>query len=142
MDRSNAIMNRAGTFLAAYRACGRVGVSAEAAGIRRQQHYRRLEKDAKYRKAFAEAHREFLIKAKDEAEERAEQFHALEIGQVDQRIRALQMRWDVLRRGLAIIIEERGADMHDIPGGRSGFLCRDFKGKDANQEISRIDPGI
>jgi len=135
-------MNRARAFLDAYRICGKVKAAAEASGVKRRQHYTRLRTDERYQREFREAHEDYLLRIREEAEERAEKFHDLEIGQLDQRIKALQTRWDMLRRGLVQIIEERGADMHDVPGGKSGLLCRDFKGKDANQEISKIDPGI
>jgi hypothetical protein len=29
-----------------------------------------------------------------------------------------------------------------VPGGASGLLCRDYKGKEADQLITRIDPGV
>jgi len=44
--------------------------------------------------------------------------------------RLLQKRWDRLRVGLDLILEERGADMADPPGGASGLLVRDYKGKE------------
>ena len=32
--------------------------------------------------------------------------------------------------------------MADLPGGASGFLCRDYKGKEADRLVTRIDPGV
>jgi hypothetical protein len=58
------------------------------------------------------------------------------------RIEALQYRWNRLRASLDSLLNERGADMAHIPGGSSGLLCRDFKGKDANVEVSRVDSGL
>jgi hypothetical protein len=45
------------------------------------------------------------------------------------RVAALQKRWDYLRAGLDLILDQRGADMADLPGGSSELLVRDFKGK-------------
>jgi hypothetical protein len=42
---------------------------------------------------------------------------------------ALQKRRDCLRTGLDLILDQRGADIADLPGGASGMLCRDYKGK-------------
>ena len=32
--------------------------------------------------------------------------------------------------------------MADVPGGASGLLCRDYKGKEADQMVKRFDPGV
>ena len=32
--------------------------------------------------------------------------------------------------------------MADLPGGASGMLCRDYKGKEADQLVTRIAPGV
>jgi hypothetical protein len=42
------------------------------------------------------------------------------------------------------VILERAADpsFAKIPGGTTGLLVRDYKGKDANQEIYRVDVGL
>jgi len=140
-------MNRAEAFIAAYRKCGSVAKAARAAKINRQMHYRRLHSaDEKYRKeycqAFADAHREAMETLRIEAERRADKIHALEIGSVDARIEALQDRWNKLRRGVEQLIEERGANMINVPGGRSGLLCRDYKGKDADRAVYRVDNGL
>jgi hypothetical protein len=29
-----------------------------------------------------------------------------------------------------------------VPGGASGMLCRDYKGKKADRLVTRIDPGV
>ena len=58
------------------------------------------------------------------------------------RVAALQKRWDRLRAGLDLILDQRGADMADIPGGASGLLVRDYKGKEADRLVTRIDPGV
>jgi len=33
------------------------------------------------------------------------------------------------------------SDMADPPGGASGILCRNYKGKEADRLVLRIDPG-
>jgi hypothetical protein len=33
-------------------------------------------------------------------------------------------------------------EMVDVPGGASGLLCRDFKGKEADRLVTRIAPGV
>ena len=67
---------------------------------------------------------------------------ALEISSRNSRVAALQKRWDRLRAGLDLILDQRGADMADLPGGASGILARDSKGKEATAEVYRIDPGV
>jgi hypothetical protein len=32
--------------------------------------------------------------------------------------------------------------MADIPGGVTGLLCKDYKGKDADQLVTKIDTGV
>jgi hypothetical protein len=49
---------------------------------------------------------------------------ALEISSRNARVAALQKRWDRLRAGLDLILDQRGAEMTDLPGDASGFLCR------------------
>lgn len=63
-----------------------------------------------------------------------------EIGIRNARVAALQDRWERMKR----VILERAADpsFANIPGGSTGLLCRDYKGKDANQEIYRVDTGL
>jgi hypothetical protein len=67
---------------------------------------------------------------------------ALEISSRNSRIRALQRRWDRLRARLAEILDQRGADMADIPGGSTGLLRREYKGKKADRLVTRIDTRI
>jgi hypothetical protein len=49
---------------------------------------------------------------------------------------------DSLRWNLDLILDQRGADMADVPGGASGLLVRDSKGKEADRLVTRIDPGV
>jgi hypothetical protein len=37
-------------------------------------------------------------------------------------------RRDRLRAGLELVLDQRSADMADLPGGASGLLCRDYEG--------------
>ena len=67
---------------------------------------------------------------------------ALEISSPNSRVAALQTRWDRLRAGLGLILDQRGGDMADLPGGASGLLCRDYKGKKADKLVTRIDRGL
>jgi hypothetical protein len=67
---------------------------------------------------------------------------ALEISSRNARVTSLQKRWDRLRDGLNLVLDERGADMAEVPGGASGLLCRDYKGKEADRLVTRIDPGV
>ncbi len=34
-----------------------------------------------------------------------------------------------MRAALDVLLDERGKELKDIPGGASGLLCRDYKGK-------------
>jgi hypothetical protein len=43
---------------------------------------------------------------------------------------------------LDLILDQRGADMADLPGGASGMLVRDYKRKEAGRLVTRIDPGV
>jgi hypothetical protein len=67
---------------------------------------------------------------------------ALEISSRNARVQALQKRWDHLRASLDLILNQRGADMADLPGGASGILRRDYKGRRADQLVTRIDLGV
>jgi hypothetical protein len=62
---------------------------------------------------------------------------ALEISSRNSRVAALQKRWDARAR-LDLILDQRGADMADLPGGASGLLVRDSKGKEADRLVPRI----
>jgi hypothetical protein len=63
---------------------------------------------------------------------------ALEISSRNARVQALQNRWDRLRAGLDLILQQRGADMADVPGGASGLLVREYR-KEADRLVTRID---
>ena len=52
MPEKKSTPSRVKTFLDAYAGCGSVTAAAKAAGIDKSLHYRRLEKDTEYRKAF------------------------------------------------------------------------------------------
>jgi hypothetical protein len=41
-----------------------------------------------------------------------------------------------------VILDQRGADMAEVPGGAGGLLVRDSKGKEATAEVYRIGPGV
>ena len=56
--------------------------------------------------------------------------------------RGAQEGWDRLCAGLDPILDQRGADMADLPSGASGMLCRDYTGKEADRLVTRIDPGV
>ena len=67
---------------------------------------------------------------------------ALDISSRKGRVAALQKRWDRLRARLDLILDQRGADMAVLPGGASGSLVRDYKGKEADRLVTRTDPGV
>ena len=56
----------------------------------------------------------------------------------ENRLAALQDRHDRLN----LIVEERAADMAEAPGGKSGLLTRDYKGKNADQVVYKLDTGL
>jgi hypothetical protein len=58
------------------------------------------------------------------------------------RVAALQRRWDRPRAGLDLILDQRGADLVDIPGGASGLLVRGYTGKEADRLVTRLDPVV
>ena len=49
---------------------------------------------------------------------------------------------DSLRWNLDLILDHRGVDMIDLPGGASGLLCRNYEGKEADWLVTRVDPGV
>jgi hypothetical protein len=54
---------------------------------------------------------------------------------------------DSLRWNLDLVLDQRGADMVDLPGGASGLLARDYKGKETDTgprgaPRRSIDPGV
>ncbi len=65
---------------------------------------------------------------------------ALEISSRNARVQALQNRWDKMRR----VIDERAAspDFADVPGGTTGLLCKDYKGKVADTVVYKVDTGL
>lgn len=63
---------------------------------------------------------------------------ALEISDRNNRIQVLQDLLDRSRR----LIAARALDMPDVPGGETGLLCRDYKGKDANQPVYKADTAL
>src|SRR5450759_1568134 len=67
---------------------------------------------------------------------------APEISSRNSRVAALQKRWDRLRVGLDLILDQRGANMADLPGGASGLLVRDYRGKEADVLVTRSAPGV
>ena len=62
---------------------------------------------------------------------------ALEISSRNARVQALQNRWDRMRR----VIDERAAspDFAEVPGGTTGLLVKDYKGKDADTPVYKVD---
>jgi len=40
------------------------------------------------------------------------------------------------------VIEERGAEVADVPGGSSGLLVKTYKGKDADTAVYRFDAAL
>jgi hypothetical protein len=69
-ERVDKAKNQA-AFLAAFRSCGRIDVSAKAAGITSQAHYLWIKKDPEYKRIFAEAREEAVAYLEDEAHRRA-----------------------------------------------------------------------
>jgi Terminase small subunit len=65
---------------------------------------------------------------------------ALEICNRNARIQVLQ---DLLN-GMRQVIQERAADpdMAEVPGGKTGLLCIDYKGKDATQPVYKADTAL
>ena len=56
-------------------------------------------------------------------------------------MQALQARWVQLRARVALLLTERGAEMAETPGGASGLLMLDFKGKESTP-VYRVDTGL
>src|SRR5450755_1599512 len=67
---------------------------------------------------------------------------ALEISSRNARVQALQNRWDRMREGLEAILKERGQAMADVPGGSSGLYAKDYRGKDVDTPVYKVDGGI
>jgi hypothetical protein len=53
-------------------------------------------------------------------------------------VRALQDRWDRARR----LIDARARDLADIPGGNTGLLVRDYKGRNADVAVYKADTAL
>jgi hypothetical protein len=64
---------------------------------------------------------------------------SLEISSRNARVQARQNRWDRLRAGPRSDPDQRCADMADLPGGASGSLVRDYKGKEADRLVYGVD---
>jgi hypothetical protein len=58
------------------------------------------------------------------------------------RVAALQKCWDRPRADLDLILDQRGADMAELPGGASGLPVRGYKGKKADRLVTRTAPGV
>ena len=61
-----------------------------------------------------------------------------EISNRNARIQALQDRWDRARR----LIDARARDLADIPGGNTGRLVRDYKGRNADVAVYKADTAL
>ena len=61
-----------------------------------------------------------------------------EITNRNARVGLLQDLVERMRR----LIEERGAEMADVPGGSSGLLVKTYKGKDADSVVYRFDAAL
>ena len=66
---------------------------------------------------------------------------SLGISSRNSRVAALQKRWDRLRAGLDLILDQRGADMADVPCGQRNAGAR-LQGKGADRLATRIDPRV
>jgi phage terminase small subunit len=65
---------------------------------------------------------------------------AVEISSRNARIQALQTRWEKMRQ----VIEERGAseEYSSVPGGTTGLLTKDYKGKQADTPVYKVDTAL
>ena len=68
----------------------------------------------------------------------AERMIRLEVTKRDARVQELQ---DLLDRARALI-EARAVELKDIPGGETGLLCRDLKGRNADQPVYKADVSL
>ena len=77
------------------------------------------------------------------------------VADMNARLQEWQDRWEETRDALDAIIGERGEEMsglqtcgegdqepHYVAGGSTGYIVREYKGKEANVPVYRIDPGI
>lgn len=129
-------------FLASISNTADINTAAKDAEIERTTHYRWLKQDRQYRNRFAHALEEGKQNLIAEAKARRRQFMSYGLAHKQIRLEHMQERWSRLHSQLHTIIEERGADMIDIPGGESGLLCRDYRGKDCSGEVYRVDSGL
>lgn len=62
---------------------------------------------------------------------------------ISDRNKRLELLQDSVDR-IGKLIKERGAEdtMQAVPGGSTGLLCRDYKGKDATQAVYRFDAAL
>ena len=63
---------------------------------------------------------------------------SVEIRKRSARVQALQVNLDKMRA----LIEARAKEYADSPGGSTGTLVRDFRGKNAEQEIWKFDGAL
>jgi hypothetical protein len=77
------------------------------------------------------------------------------VADINARVQEWQDRWDETRDALDAIIGERGEEMsglqaraegdeelHYVAGGSTGYIVRDYKGREANVPVYRVDSGI
>jgi hypothetical protein len=62
----------------------------------------------------------------------------LEIRERNARVQILQDQLNRMRR----LIEARASEYSDHPGGATGLLVKDYRGKNAEQEVWRFDAGL
>ncbi len=77
-------------------------------------------------------------RVKELQDTQVERVISLEVKERNNRIALLQHKLEQLD----MLIAARAADMKDLPGGTTGLLCRDYKGKDANQLVLRYDSAV
>lgn len=67
----------------------------------------------------------------------------LEISKRNARVLALQHGWDRMRAGFDQILQERGKELAgECGGGSTGIIVRDYKRRNADQPVYKIDPGV
>jgi Terminase small subunit len=70
----------------------------------------------------------------------------LEISSRNARVQALQNRWDLMRQVIAERSQfyAKGVDAEDaaVPGGSTGLLVKDYKGKEADKPVYKVDTGL
>jgi hypothetical protein len=68
-----------------------------------------------------------LLKGPRAAEALSERVIAIEISNRNVRVAAFQKRWNRLNKAFDEVLDHRGADMADIPGGAAGLLCKQLR---------------